>query len=139
MDPEVRAGMHRFLSDQPCWFDGCEELRAELKALVDKAVADGASQMDGRNEALRKLSPKIMGAMAPADAGGPPKDRAALLEFFGGGPCDFGGCEELRAEFNAAIVDSSGQPCTSCERGRIVREFMPRVLEAMAKSKKAVA
>ena len=53
-------------------------------------------------------------------------------------PCWFGGCEELREEYKAAIEKARKGPdgtCTDCEKGAIMRMFADRVKLAIKNSK----
>lgn len=65
----------------------------------------------------------------------PPEETAALKFFNLLEPCFFEGCEELRTEYQAGLEKAGGEKCTSCAKGRLIREFKPRVKQAILAQK----
>lgn len=60
------------------------------------------------------------------------KEDQEILKFFVDSvPCWFEGCEELRKEWNEAVAKAGGEKCVGCARGRIMRQFNPRVRELL--------
>lgn len=55
----------------------------------------------------------------------------AVNRFFAGGETWFTGAEELQQEFKKALAAIGGEDCESCERGKLIRAFHPRVKAAI--------
>jgi hypothetical protein len=62
----------------------------------------------------------------------PPQERA-LAAFFADpdAECNFPGCKELQRQYKEALQRAGGSACTSCEKGKIMRNMGPLVIKAM--------
>ncbi len=52
------------------------------------------------------------------------------IKFFGTGPCWFGGCDELRVEYQAELQKLEAANCKSCERGALIRKYLKLIAAA---------
>ena len=67
---EGYEAVYKFLSGNPCWFLGCEQLREELNTAIANAKASGCSECEARS-IKRRFIPKIKAAIdAHIAAGG---------------------------------------------------------------------
>lgn len=62
-----------------------------------------------------------------------PKEVQEVHSFFQlNKPCWFDGCEDLRKEYIQQTQKyNSGPECKTCERGQIMRQFIPRIEQAL--------
>ena len=55
------------------------------------------------------------------------KEEQHVLSFFIDKPCDFEGCESLRAAYKQAVEEAGGEKCPDCKKGEIMREFREKL------------
>jgi hypothetical protein len=46
-------------------------------------------------------------------------------------PCWFEGCEKLREQYQAELDKRGGSACPSCEKGVVIRMFVPKIKKAL--------
>lgn len=100
--------------------------------------------VDDQSEVLLKfphLAPQIAGgAKFKIQADGSllatfvPKAQKDAYKFFAGNTVGFAGEDGLRAEFEARKEELGNPKCTDCSYGKLLREFLPVVMGAIAKS-----
>lgn len=61
-----------------------------------------------------------------------PKEELEVNRFFSlSTECWFGGCEELREQYKAALAEENPDGCTGCQKGAIMRMFESKVRQAL--------
>lgn len=61
IDPQTQRAYQFFLPDNPCWFDGCDELREEYEQAVEARGSDCPACKKG--ELIRKYLPRVLELM----------------------------------------------------------------------------
>ena len=61
----------------------------------------------------------------------PPREQEILSFFNNAKPCWFGGCNELRHQYNTELALLGGSGCADCDKGALIRKYIPLVDELL--------
>lgn len=52
------------------------------------------------------------------------------IQFFGGSPCWFPGCEQLRVDYAEELSKLEAASCKGCEKGALIRKYLKLIASA---------